>query len=249
MIKSSSVSNYIQRDGFVMVSNLLISCQEELDITNRELTFLIKVMKHKENYKLHDKQLDPTVSPRTLQRCRKDLTEKGLITYKVWKYTDEKGHIHTEGITYDLSQLEEKLQQISNKIAEAKDIEATKEAKEYLIEYEEDSPIVEYVNEWENHYGDRYKISQLEKDWYNNLSKDEQEYIGRVFEYCENYRLFKEITPRLALFMKNKYRFDQLKSFCEDNPKEKIYQVDFVEEEDDIYTRIGLSLKEKNKDN
>ena len=66
-MKSSSVSNYIQRDGFVMVSNLLISYQSELGITDRELMFIIKAIKHKENYKLHDEQLDPNVSARTLQ--------------------------------------------------------------------------------------------------------------------------------------------------------------------------------------
>lgn len=250
MVKSCSVSNYIQRDGFVMVSNLLISYQEELNITNRELTFLIKVMKHKENYKLHDTRLDPTVSPRTLQRCRKSLTDKGLLTYKVWKYTDEKGHIHTEGITYDLSQLEEKLQQISNKIAEEKDIEATKEAENYIIEYGEDSPMAEFVTSWENHYGDNYILSPLEKNWYNGLKPEEQECIGRIFEYCEDYKLFKEITPRLALFMKNKYRFDQLKSFCEDKPKEKIYQIDFEDEEDDvedIFKRAVNNSNAKNK--
>lgn len=116
MINSCAVSNYIQRDGFVMVSNLLISHQEELNINNRELNFLIKVMKHKENYKLHDSQLDPTVSSRTLQRIRKSLVDKEILNYKVWKTTDELGHIRTEGITYDLSQLEEKLQNLSNEI-------------------------------------------------------------------------------------------------------------------------------------
>ena len=78
-MKSSSVSNYIQRDGFVMVSNLLISYQSELGITDRELMFIIKAIKHKENYKLHDEQLDPNVSARTLQRCRKTLKEKGYF--------------------------------------------------------------------------------------------------------------------------------------------------------------------------
>ena len=216
MIKSCAVSNYIQRDGFVMVSNLLISHQEELGITNKELNFLIKVMKHKENYKLHDSILDPTVSSRTLQRLRKALSDKGILTYKIWKTTDEKGHIRTEGITYDLSPLEEMLQEISNNIASEKDREVAKEAENYLIEFGEDSPMGKFLRDWENHYGDNYTLTPYERNWYNNLTEEEQKYISAIFDYCEENKLFKSITPRLALFIKNKQRFDQLKSYYEE---------------------------------
>lgn len=221
-MKSSSVSNYIQRDGFVMVSNLLISYQSELGITDRELMFIIKAIKHKENYKLHDEQLDPNVSARTLQRCRKSLKEKGYLNYKVWKYTDEKGHIHTEGITYDFSPLEEELQRISNLIAEEKESQINKEAENYIIEYGENSPIVKYMEDWENHYGDKYRLTPTEKQWYNKLSEEEQECVSRIFDFCEDMRLFKEITPRLILFVKTASRWKQLKEYANDNPKENI---------------------------
>ncbi len=221
-MKSSSVSNYIQRDGFVMVSNLLISYQSELGITDRELMFIIKAIKHKENYKLHDEQLDPNVSARTLQRCRKSLKEKGYLNYKVWKYTDEKGHIHTEGITYDFSPLEEELQRISNLIAEEKESQINKEAENYIIEYGENSPIVKYMEDWENHYGDKYRLTPAEKQWYNKLSEEEQECISRIFDFCEDMHLFKEITPRLILFVKTASRWKQLKEYVNDNPKENI---------------------------
>lgn len=221
-MKSSSVSNYIQRDGFVMVSNLLISYQSELGITDRELIFIIKAIKHKENYKLHDEQLDPNVSARTLQRCRKSLKEKGYLNYKVWKYTDEKGHIHTEGITYDFSPLEEELQHISNLIAEEKESQINKEAENYIIEYGENSPIVKYMEDWENHYGDKYRLTPAEKQWYNKLSEEEQECISRIFDFCEDMHLFKEITPRLILFVKTASRWKQLKEYVNDNPKENI---------------------------
>lgn len=221
-MKSSSVSNYIQRDGFVMVSNLLISYQSELGITDRELMFIIKAIKHKENYKLHDEQLDPNVSARTLQRCRKSLKEKGYLNYKVWKYTDEKGHIHTEGITYDFSPLEEELQRISNLIAEEKESQINKEAENYIIEYGENSPIVKYMEDWENHYGDKYRLTPAEKQWYNKLSEEEQECISRIFDFCEDMHLFKEITPRLILFIKTASRWKQLKEYVNDNPKENI---------------------------
>ena len=221
-MKSSSVSNYIQRDGFVMVSNLLINYQSELGITDRELMFIIKVIKHKENYKLHDEQLDPNVSARTLQRCRKSLKEKGYLNYKVWKYTDEKGHIHTEGITYDFSPLEEELQRISNLIAEEKESQIDKEAENYIIEYGENSPVVKYMEDWENHYGDKYRLTSAEKQWYNKLSEEEQEYVSRIFDFCEDMHLFKEITPRLILFVKTSSRWKQLKEYVNDNPKENI---------------------------
>lgn len=221
-MKSSSVSNYIQRDGFVMVSNLLISYQSELGITDRELMFIIKAIKHKENYKLHDEQLDPNVSARTLQRCRKSLKEKGYLNYKVWKYTDEKGHIHTEGITYDFSPLEEELQHISNLIAEEKESQINKEAENYIIEYGENSPIVKYMEDWENHYGDKYRLIPAEKQWYNKLSEEEQECVSRIFDFCEDMHLFKEITPRLILFVKTASRWKQLKEYVNDNPKENI---------------------------
>lgn len=221
-MKSSSVSNYIQRDGFVMVSNLLINYQSELGITDRELMFIIKAIKHKENYKLHDEQLDPSVSARTLQRCRKSLKEKGYLNYKVWKYTDEKGHIHTEGITYDFSPLEEELQRISNLIAEEKESQINKEAENYIIEYGENSPIVKYMEDWENHYGDKYRLTPAEKQWYNKLSEEEQEYISRIFDFCEDMHLFKEITPRIILFVKTASRWKQLKEYVNDNPKENI---------------------------
>ena len=221
-MKSSSVSNYIQRDGFVMVSNLLISYQSELGITDRELMFIIKAIKYKQNYKIHDEQLDPNVSARTLQRCRKSLKEKGYLNYKVWKYTDEKGHIHTEGITYDFSPLEEELQRISNLIAEEKESQINKEAENYIIEYGENSPIVKYMEDWENHYGDKYRLTPAEKQWYNKLSEEEQECISRIFDFCEDMHLFKEITPRLILFVKTASRWKQLKEYVNDNPKENI---------------------------
>lgn len=232
-MKSSSVSNYIQRDGFVMVSNLLIAYQSELGLSDRELMFIIKAIKHKENYKLHDSQLDPNVSARTLQRCRKSLKEKGYLNYKIWKYTDEKGHIHTEGITYDFSPLEEELQRISNLIAEEKESQINKEAENYIIEFGEDSPISKFLNDWENHYGDKYRLTPVEKQWYNKLSEEEQSYVARIFDYCEDLQLFKEITPRLILFVKTPSRWKHLQEYVDKTPKENIVSclTEEVEEE------------------
>lgn len=245
-MKSCVVNNYIQRDGFVMVSNLLISHQQELELTNRELTFIIKVLKHKENYKLHDDRLDPTVSKRTLQRIRKSLTDKGYLKFKVWKHSDELGHIRTEGITYDFSALEERLQQISDDIAREKESQILEEAENYIIEFGEDSPITNFLEAWEEHYGDKYRISPIEKKWYNSLSEEDQECVGRIFDYCEEYRLFKEITPRLSLFMKAKTRWTALKCYCEETPVENfVCDLEIIEEE--VKETVETEVKEKKK--
>ena len=225
-MKSCAVSNYLQRDGFVMVSNLLISYKEELGLTNKEVMFIISVMRHKENYKLHDEELDPTVSSRTLQRRRKSLKEKGLLNFSIWRSSNEHGQFMTEGITYDFTPLEEKLQELSNKIAQEKEEKIKEEAKNYIIEYEEDSPIAKFAEDWKNHYGDVYKLSAAEKDWYNGLGEN-QKYIGRIFDYCGENKLFGSITPRLALFMKNNIRWTQLKDYCDEisASEERIFSV------------------------
>lgn len=214
-MNSCAVTNYMQRDGFVMVSNLLITYRAQLGISNKELLFIIEVMKHKENYKLHDEVLDPTTSSRTLQRRRKSLKEKGLLNFKIWKFTDVDGHIYTEGITYDFSPLEKKLQEISDALEEERAKKIEKEAEEYVIEYDEDSPMTKYLKDWEDHYECKYKLSAAEKNWFNKLREEDQDCIAKIFDYFEENKLFKSLTPRLALFMKNKLRWTQLKDYCE----------------------------------
>ena len=246
-MNSCAVSNYIQRDGFVMVSNLLITYREQLGISNKELLFIIEVMKHKEDYKLHDEVLDPTVSPRTLQRRRKSLKDKGLLNFTVWRHTDENGHIYTEGITYDLSPLEEKLQEISNALAAEKVKKIEKEAENYILEYDEESPMAKYLSDWEEHYGDKYKVSATEKKWYNNLKEEDQKCIEKIFEYCEDNKLFGSITPRLALFMKNVIRWTQLKDYCGSNKLEEERVVSTLKEGERGLTPLEKLRKNKDK--
>ena len=100
-----------------------------------------------------------------------------------------------------------------------------------------------YLLAWENHYGDVYHLTPLEKDWYNKLSEDEQILIGRIFDYCEENKLFKSITPRLALFMKSKQRFNQLREFCKDIPEE-IVCVETEEEEKSISLEDEIEILE-----
>ena len=104
-----------------MVSNLLLDFQEELDISDSELLFLIKILKKRNSPIIHDNELDKNSSSRTMLRRRTSLKEKGLINYSIVKKQNEKGTYQTDGVMYDLSPLEEKLQSISNKLEEKKE--------------------------------------------------------------------------------------------------------------------------------
>ena len=133
----SPSSNYLY-DGFTMISNLIMDNQVRLNITNEEFAFIVKIYRNVKGYKIHDSALDSTVSTRTLQRRRKSLKDKGLIKYTVYRKRDDSGHITTDGISYDLSPLEEKLQAIhienlSKKGVNVREIEKQTQATEDRI--------------------------------------------------------------------------------------------------------------------
>ena len=219
-IYSTPVRNYIQRNGFVMVSNLLLDFQQELGITESELSFIIKIMKNKNGYAIHDKDLDPTVCTKTLSRKRNSLKEKGLLRFSIIKSQDPiTGTFKTDGISYDLSPLEEKLQIISDKI----ESEREEKIKQHLIrenkvvETTEDSPLETFKKDYLNYYGIEYILNEYELKKYNSLSNEEKNMISYIFNYCSDNDLFGKIVPRLSLFFKAKFRFDELKRYCREN--------------------------------
>lgn len=219
-IYSTPVKNYIQRNGFVMVSNLLLDFQQELGITESELSFIIKIMKNKNGYAIHDKDLDPTVCTKTLSRKRNSLKEKGLLNFSIIKSQDLiTGTFKTDGISYDLSPLEEKLQIISDNIENKRE----KEIKQHLtrqnkiIETNENSPLETFKKDYLNYYGVEYILNDFEIKKYNSLSVEEKNMIGYIFNYCSDNGLFGKIVPRLSLFFKTKFRFEDLKKYCEEN--------------------------------
>lgn len=219
-IYSTPVKNYIQRNGFVMVSNLLLDFQQELGITESELSFIIKIMKNKNGYAIHDKDLDPTVCTKTLSRKRNSLKEKGLLNFSIIKSQDLiTGTFKTDGISYDLSPLEEKLQIISDNIESKRE----KEIKQHLtrqnkiIETNENSPLETFKKDYLNYYGVEYILNDFEIKKYNSLSIEEKNMIGYIFNYCSDNGLFGKIVPRLSLFFKTKFRFEDLKKYCEEN--------------------------------
>ena len=219
-IYSTPVRNYIQRNGFVMVSNLLLDFQQELGITESELSFIIKIMKNKNGYAIHDKDLDSTVCTKTLSRKRNSLKEKGLLRFSIIKSQDPiTGTFKTDGISYDLSPLEEKLQIISDKI----ESEREEKIKQHLVkenkivETTEDSPLETFKKDYLNYYGIEYILNEYEIKKYNSLSEEEKNMISYIFNYCSDNDLFGKIVPRLSLFFKAKFRFDELKRYCREN--------------------------------
>lgn len=223
MSENFQVNNYLQRNGFVMVSNLLLDYQTELQINDRELLFIMKALRHASTYKLHDSQLDPTVSERTLQRCRKHLKELGYLSFKVWRASDEDGKLVTAGITYDFTGLEKALQSLSDKNSLRSECQKAHE-KKYIKEYDEDSPMGRFLEAWKERYNEDYKLTKEEKKWYNSLYEGQQELVGLIFPYCEENSLFGKITPRLSLFMKTPSRWDELKKFAKKDEEENIVQ-------------------------
>lgn len=216
-ISSSPVRNYIQSNGFVMVSNLLIDFQEELGITESELMFIIRIMRLKHKHSIHDREIDPNVCAKTIQRKRSSLRAKGCLNFCVIKSQDpDTGQFKTEGVSYDLSPLEEKLQALSDRMRERKEREINKEIVEegLIIEDGDDSPIEKYRRDFKEYYGVDYVVSKYEADKYNALSDEDKECIGKIFDYCGDRELFGEITPRLSLFFKTKFRFDGLRKYC-----------------------------------
>lgn len=211
-IFASPTRNFLQRNGFVMVSNLLLEFQQELEISDLEMAFIIKVMKNRPGYAITDAELDPTVSSKTLSRRRTGLKAKGLLNYSIIKKQDPyTGYFSTVGICYDLSKLEEKLQMISNEIDKenCKEIEKDIEKNNYVID--NDDTLNKFKSDWENYYGKKYNISAEETKWFNNLSEEDKKCISVIFSYFEENDLFDKLTPRLSLFMKVKFRFAELK--------------------------------------
>lgn len=245
-IYTSPVRNYIQRNGFVMVSNLLIDYQQELGITESELAFIIKIMKNKSGFAIHDKDLDPTVCTKTLSRRRNSLKAKGYLNFSTIKEQDPNtGTFATKGISYDLSPLEEKLQMISDKIEAGREIQAKKVIQEnnLIVESTEKSPIDLYKKEYKEIYGVDYNLTSYEIDKYNDLSESDKKIVAYIFAYCKDNNLFGKIVPRLSLFFKTKFRWEDLKKYCESNTleEEQLNNDDIIKE---IYLRYYEDLND-----
>ena len=260
-IKSNPTTNYLQRNGFIMVSNLLIDYQEELGITDDELVFITKIMKNSSGWRLHDCDISKTVSSKTLQRRRKSLKEKGLLDYKTITITNSLGQKFNDGIMYDLSKLEEKLQSISDKIESEKINQIKQEIEDNGLEVSEDlveeiseTPLSKFQKDWYNYYGTKYELSKAERDEFNSLKPEIKNCFKYVFQYCIDKNLLSKITPRISLFLKTKFRLNDLISWCKDNAEIPAFtsnkeekQEEPVEEERELVDNNGLTEKDMNE--
>ena len=261
-IKSNPTTNYLQRNGFIMVSNLLIDYQEELGITDDELVFITKIMKNSSGWRLHDCDISKTVSSKTLQRRRKSLKEKGLLDYKTITITNSLGQKFNDGIMYDLSKLEEKLQSISDKIESEKINQIKQEIEDSGLEVSDDlveeiseTPLSKFQKDWYNYYGTKYELSKAERDEFNSLKPEIKNCFKYVFQYCIDKNLLSKITPRISLFLKTKFRLNDLISWCKDNAeipaftsnKEEKQKESVEEEERELVDNNGLTEKDMNE--
>ena len=263
-IKSNPTTNYLQRNGFIMVSNLLIDYQEELGITDDELVFITKIMKNSSGWRLHDCDISKTVSSKTLQRRRKSLKEKGLLDYKTITITNSLGQKFNDGIMYDLSKLEEKLQSISDRIESEKINQIKQEIEDNGLEVSDDlveeiseTPLSKFQKDWYNYYGTKYELSKAERDEFNSLKPEIKNCFKYVFQYCIDKNLLSKITPRISLFLKTKFRLNDLISWCKDNAEIPVFNTsnkeekvpadeENQEEEKELVDNNGLTEKDMN---
>lgn len=220
--------NYLYEHGYSMISNLLVDYQEELGLDNDEVVFIIKVYRHKNGYKLHDSNLDSTLSTKTLQRRRKSLVEKGYLQYTVHKSNDSSGNIITDGIVYDLTALDIALAQLSADIIEKREEEnkfkkvevkkkdTSKIKKEDVIEF--------FKEEFKNRYNKDYIISNEEKERIKRMSPAELSAVKNIFDYCDENKenLPENFMPRIIFFTKLQWRMDKLLEFSSDRESSAI---------------------------
>ena len=222
MADTIKFGNYIYEYGYVMISNLLVDYQNQLQLTNDEVMFIIKVFRHKNGYKLHDSVLDDTISSKTLQRRRKSLVEKGYLEFKVMKSIDDNGKIITDGIVYDFTALDVALSHLASDLSE---MEAQKKLEKETTIIAPVEPIVNksdviesFRDEYKKKYNKEYNLSREEKDAIKKLSKKEVDALKYIFEYFEENKdnLPPDFYPRIIFFTKVGWRMEQLVKFAEE---------------------------------
>ena len=98
------ISTYGQKvldSGFHSIPNLILDYQKELNLTDRELLFFIKVTHFFKKKFITDSELKMESSRVTLFRIRKSLIEKGYLELKTLYDQSDNGHIKGIGTCYD----------------------------------------------------------------------------------------------------------------------------------------------------
>ena len=243
--------SYLEKNGYVRVSNLLIDNQAKLNITDGELSFLLKIMREKPGKIIQDKDIDLQICNRSMQRRRASLIKKGIFTCEIIRERNESGQYVTGGIKYNLEPLGKLLQKLSDELdqkkteenkkyfepkddvvyAEDELVELTEEAGiEYtppIPEIEKDEFLQVYKEEFEDEYGVEYKITSDEMELYTHLSEEKRKALSWTFTYCRAKNLLGRVVPRLSLFLKTPWRMKSLVDWCkEENIINAIEQIE-----------------------
>jgi hypothetical protein len=220
--------NNLLDSGFLMVPNLLIDNQEELGLSDDELLFIIKTMRHQESYKIHDNQLSETLSSKTMQRRRKSLKDKGYLEVEIHKMQIEDGTWLTEGIVYNYEGLMIALNALDNKIkSERSKMSQNKTATSVLhnnnkILAQEKIPeeVVKYMDKYKTKYGVDYKLTNDEKLLLEKASPEFLRSIPFIFDYTDYQKEYGKLPStfngRLIFFQKVLWRQSELVAFADE---------------------------------
>jgi hypothetical protein len=223
---TSRWGNSLLDNGFVMIPNILIDKQEELGITDDELLFIIKCMRHQDGYKIHDSQLSETASSKTMQRRRKSLKDKGYLEVEIHKMQKEDGTWMTEGLVYvfkglmiALNEIYAKEQSERSKQEQVLPKKSAHHNNKYNTSRKEvPAEVVEYMDEYKLKYGVDYKLTSDEKLLLENATPEflrSIKYIPDYTAYQKEYgKLPTSFTGRLVFFQKVLWRQAELIEFA-----------------------------------
>jgi hypothetical protein len=218
-------------DNFTIIPNELLDGMEELELNEKEIIFVLKLLRHERNWIHSNKKTFSEISEKTIYRRKSGLIKKNVLKKTIVKRTFDET-IKTEGVIYDLSPLEEFIYKKRELIKE--------EAKEKVIlletitEKNSNDEIISFINKKINLFFDNlseYKRQVLNDNYpkfFNLLkytpSKKElsewraKEYSVDMFNYFDSYleAIVEQedtfngelITPRLSLLISNKTRYN-----------------------------------------
>lgn len=212
--------------GFLALPNILLDKQEELGISDDELLFIIKTMRHHESFKIHDSQLSG-LSTKTLQRRRTSLKEKGYLETEVHKYQDTDGTWITEGISYNYKNLIMAINAL-NVQASTERAELAKKVPPKTVHHNTidntsrknkiPADVEKFMSDYKTHYGTDYKLTSTEKLLLENSSPEFIKSAPFIFDYTsyqkEYGKLPSTFVPRLIFFQKVLFRQAELIEFA-----------------------------------
>ena len=215
--------------GFLAIPNLLLDNYEELGLNDDEVFFVIKCMRHKDDFRIHDEQLSKNLSSKTMQRRRNSLKVKGFLETTVFKEQNEDGTWSTLGIEYDFSNLILALTQVADKLsAERAKLSSIKPKVTALHntnhntsrKFEIPAEVNTFLNNYKTNYGLDYKLTSTEKLLLEKASPEFLRSIPFISEYTKYQKEYGKLpasfTGRLIFFQKVDFRQAELIAFAND---------------------------------